>query len=130
MTDGYTNIFWMRDGIKAWKEAGYPVVTNQELLDALITINNEDTKASIINETEARKLSKCTFVDFRSKPAFDSGHIDGATHVDYPDMFTKPMMEFLNKSNNLVIIHDTPQIAGTIATTLKLMDYPSVHILQ
>ena len=32
--------------------------------------------------------------------------------------------------DNLVIIHDTPQIAGTIAATLKLMDYPSVHILQ
>ena len=48
----------------------------------------------------------------------------------YSNMFSKPMMEELNKSNNLIIIHDVPAVAGVIATTLKLMDYPDVYILK
>jgi len=40
------------------------------------------------------------------------------------------MMEELNKGNNLIIIHDVKAVAGTIATTLKLMDYPNVYILK
>ena len=30
----------------------------------------------------------------------------------------------------IVIIHDEQAVAGVIATTLKLMDYPSVYILE
>lgn len=56
--------------------------------------------------------------------------IKGANHVDYSNMFSKPMMEELNKSNNLIIIHDVPAVTGVIATTLKLMDYPDVYILK
>jgi len=85
---------------------------------------------SLINEADARKLPKCTFVDFRDKEKFDQGHVNEANHVDYANMFTKPMMEELNKSNNLVIIHDVPEVAGVIAATLKLMDYPDVYILK
>jgi ribosomal protein L30/L7E len=40
------------------------------------------------------------------------------------------MMEELNKRNSLIIIHDTPELAGVIALTLKLMDYPNVYILK
>jgi len=40
------------------------------------------------------------------------------------------MMEELNKSNDLVIIHEEQAVAGVIAATLKLMDYPSVYILE
>jgi len=120
----------MRDGIKGWKKAGYPVVGNEDLLNDLIAVNKVDFGASLINEADARKLLKCTFVDFRDKEKFDSGHVNGANHVDYANMFTKPMMEELNKSNNLVIIHDVPEVAGVIAATLKLMDYPDVYILK
>ncbi len=35
-----------------------------------------------------------------------------------------------NKSNHLVIIHDTLKVAGVIAATLKRMDYPAVYILK
>ncbi len=47
-----------------------------------------------------------------------------------PDMFSKPMMEELNKSNSLIIIHDVLEVAGVIAATLKLMEYPDVYILK
>ena len=120
----------MRDGIKGWKKAGYPVDSQVDLLNKLQELNKAPLGADIISESEAKKLAKCTFVDFRSKEAYDKQHIAGANHVDYATMFSKPMMEELNKSNDLVIIHDTPQVAGTIAATLKLMDYPSVHILK
>ncbi|MFO7860517.1 MAG: rhodanese-like domain-containing protein [Desulfosalsimonas sp.] len=120
----------MRDGIKGWKSAGYPTVGEADLLNALIEVNKNDFAAFVIAEEKARELKKCEFVDFRDYRKFEKGHIKGASHVDYDDMFSKPMMEKLNKSNDLVIIHDIPQVAGVIAATLKLMDYPSVHILK
>ena len=39
-------------------------------------------------------------------------------------------MEELNKRNNLIIIHDVSEVAGAIALTLKVMDYPRVYILK
>lgn len=120
----------MRDGIDGWKKAAYPVVGNPELLNALIALNKKDFSATQVSEADAKKLKNCTFVDFRDKSKYDKGHIQGARHVDYSDMFSNPMMEELNKSNSLVIIHDTPAVAGVIAATLKLMDYPDVFILK
>jgi rhodanese-related sulfurtransferase len=120
----------MRDGIKGWKKAGYPTEGNPELLEALIVVNKNDFAAQIINEENARKLKNCTFVDFRDEAKFKKSHIKAARHVDYNNMFSKPMMEELNKSNSLVIILDVPAVAGVIAVTLKLMDYPDVYILE
>ncbi len=45
-------------------------------------------------------------------------------------MFSKPMMEELNKSNSLIVIHDAQAVAGIIAMTLKLMEYPDIYILK
>lgn len=45
-------------------------------------------------------------------------------------MFSKPMMEELNKNNSLSIINDNPQVADIIAATLKIMNYPAVYILK
>jgi len=120
----------MRDGIKGWKKAGYATVGEAELLKSLIAVNKNDFTALIITEGDARKLKNCTFVDFRDEAKFKKDHIKGANHVDYSNMFSKPMMEELNKSNSLVIIHDVPAVAGVIATILKLMDYPDVYILK
>ncbi len=58
------------------------------------------------------------------------GHVDGANHINYVELFTKPMQEELNKSYSLVITHDNQAVAGGIATTLKLMDYPDIYILK
>lgn len=120
----------MKDGIKGWKKAGYPVVSQQQQLDALIAVNSLDFASMVVSEADAVKLDNATFVDFRDKAAFDKAHVSGANHVVYAEMFTKPMMEELNKSNSLVIIHDVPQTAGVIAATLKMMDYPSIYILK
>ena len=128
--NGYTNVYWMRDGIKGWKKAGYATEGALELLDALIAVNKKNFAELIVTEKAARKLKNCIFVDFRDKARFEKGHVKGANHVDYGNMFSKPMMEELNKSNSLIIIHDTPTVAGVILTTLKLMDYPDVYILK
>lgn len=120
----------MKDGIKGWKKAGYPTVGDLALLEALIAVNKNDFAALLITEGNAKKLKNCVFVDFRDEAKFKKGHIKGANHVDYSDMFSKPMMEELNKSNSLIIIHDVPAVSGVIAATLKLMDYPNVYILK
>jgi len=130
VANGYKNVYWMRDGIKGWKKAGYATGGNPELLEDLIAVNKNDFAALIITEGDARKLNNCTFVDFRDETKFKKDHIKGGNHVDYSNMFSKPMMEELNKSNSLIIIHDVPAVAGVIATTLKLMDYPDVYILK
>lgn len=120
----------MRDGIDGWKKAGYPVVGSPDLLNALVLLNKKDLSGSLVTEGDAKKLKNATFVDFRDKAKFDKGHVQGARHVNYAEMFSNPMMEELNKSNSLVIIHDVPAVAGVIAATLKLMDYPDVYILK
>ena len=120
----------MRDGIKGWKKAGYDTVGKSDLLNDLIAVNKTDFSSLLISEKEARRLKNCTFVDFREKSKYAQNHIKGANHVDYSNMFSKPMMEELNKSNSLVIIHDIQAVSGVIATTLKLMDYPNVYILK
>jgi len=120
----------MRDGIKGWKKAGYPVVGNARLLDTLIALNKTDFTSLCIREQEAKKLKNHTFVDFRDRADYEKNHIEGANHVDYAAMFSKPMMEELSKSNSLIIIHEDKVVAGVIAATLKLMDYPDIYILK
>ena len=120
----------MRDGIKGWGATFYPLVKEQELLHALMRFSKSDFDKCIISEKAARKLNRPAFVDFRDEAKFKKGHVKGARHVDYDNMFSKPMMEELNKRNSLIIIHDTPELAGVIALTLKLMDYPNVYILK
>ncbi|MCP3876717.1 MAG: rhodanese-like domain-containing protein [Desulfobacteraceae bacterium] len=120
----------MRDGIKGWKTAGYATVNRLGLLNDLIEVNKTDFATLLITEKKARRLKNCMFVDFRNKAKYDRIHIKGANHVDYSNMFSKPMMEELNKSNSLVVIHDAQAVAGVIAMTLKLMEYPDVYILK
>jgi rhodanese-related sulfurtransferase len=120
----------MRDGIKGWKNAGYATVGQLDLLNDLIDVNKIDFSALLINEKDARRLTNCSFVDFRDKLKYEKSHIKGANHLDYANMFSKPMMEELNKSNSLVVVHDVQAVAGAIAVTLKLMDYPDVYILK
>jgi rhodanese-related sulfurtransferase len=120
----------MRDGIKGWKNAGYATVGKSDLLNDLIDVNKTDFSALLITEKDAKKLKNCCFVDFRKKSKYEQNHIKGANHVDYKNMFSKPMMEELNKSDSLVIIHDVQAVSGVIAMTLKLMDYQNVYILE
>jgi len=120
----------MRDGIKGWAAAFYPTVNDQKLLYALMRLSKSDFCKCVISEEAARKLNMPAFVDFRDEAKFKKGHVKGARHVDFDNMFSKPMMEELNKRNSLIIIHDTPESAGVIALTLKLMDYPNVYVLK
>ena len=130
VANGYKNVYWMRDGIKGWKNAGYATVGKLDLLNDLIDANKIDFSALLITEKDAKKLKNCCFVDFREKSKYEQNHIKGANHVDYSNMFSKPMMEELNKSNSLVIVHDVQTVSGVIAMTLKLMDYPNVYVLK
>ena len=130
VANGYKNVYWMRDGIKGWKNTGYATVGKLDLLNDLIDVNKIDFSDLLITEKDARRLKNCCFVDFREKSKYEQNHIKGANHVDYSNMFSKPMMEELNKSDSLIIVHDVQAVAGVIAVTLKLMDYPNVYILK
>ncbi|MEA1966607.1 MAG: rhodanese-like domain-containing protein [Thermodesulfobacteriota bacterium] len=121
----------MRDGIKGWARAFLPtVLDDQALLYPLMGSSNSDFAKCLISEHDARELKRYSFVDFRNETKFKKHHVKGARHVDYDDMWSKPMMEELNKRDNLIIIHDIPEVAGAIALTLKVIDYPRVYILK
>ncbi|MFV9646422.1 MAG: rhodanese-like domain-containing protein [Desulfobacterales bacterium] len=121
----------MRDGIQGWARAFYPTVLDEQtVLHPLMRCSNSNFAECIINEADARRLNMPAFVDFRDKAKFEKHHVKDARHVDYDNMFSKPMMEELNKRNSLIIIHDVPEVAGAIALTLKVMDYPNVYILE
>ncbi len=131
VTNGYKNVYWMRDGIKGWARAFYPTVLDkQTVLHPLMCCSNSNFAECLISEQDARRLKMHAFVDFRDKAKFEKHHVKGARHVDYDNMFSKPMMEELNKRNSLIIIHDVPEVAGAIALTLKVMDYPNVYIMK
>ena len=67
VANGYKNVYWMRDGIKGWKNAGYATVGKLDLLNDLIDVNKTDISALHITEKDAQKLKNCCFVDFRNK---------------------------------------------------------------
>jgi len=83
VANGYQNVYWMRDGINGWKNAGYSTVGKLELLNDLIDVNKIDFGALLVTEKDAKNLKNCTFVDFRDKSKYDKNHIEGANHVDY-----------------------------------------------
>ena len=67
VANGYKNVYWMRDGIKGWKNVGYATVGKSDLLNDLIDVNKTDFSALLITEKDARRLKNCCFVDFREK---------------------------------------------------------------
>jgi rhodanese-related sulfurtransferase len=126
---GYKNVNWMRVGIKGWHKAFYATASDSKVFMALMDLNQSDPVNWVIEKSRTKSLKNPTFLDLRSLEQFDQGHVAGAIHIPYADLWTFDNLEKLNKSRDIVLIFDNPVVAGALALTLRLLGYKA-FILQ
>jgi rhodanese-related sulfurtransferase len=90
---------------------------------ALMDLNKDDPAKWVIGEAQTQSLKNPTFLDLRTPDQFEKGHVAGAINIPYADMWTFDNLEKLNKSRDIVIIHDNAVSAGALAITLRLLEY-------
>ncbi|HOV87648.1 MAG TPA: rhodanese-like domain-containing protein [Syntrophobacteraceae bacterium] len=126
---GYKNVNWMRVGIKGWHKAFYAVDSDSKLFMTLMDLNQGNPSSWVVDLPEAGTLKNPTFLDIRPAARFEAGHLDRAINIPYAEMWTFENFEKLNKSKDIVLIHDDPVVSGAFAMTLRLLDYRA-FILQ
>ena len=67
-------------------------------------------------------LKNPVLIDFRSADKFKEGHVENAVNIPYDELWTFDNLEKLNKSKELVIIHDDPVVAGGLAVSFRLLE--------
>ena len=85
--------------------------------------NQNNPAAWSIGIDQAKALRNSVLVDFRSADKLEKGHVENAIHIHYEELWTLANLEKLNKSKELVIIHDDPVVAGVLALSFRLLDY-------
>ena len=113
----------MRVGMKGWMDAFFAIETDSKLLQNIMFANQSDPAAWGIGIDEVKALKNPVLVDFRSTDKFKKGHVENAVNIPYEDLWTFDNLEKLNKSKELIIIHDDPVIAGVLVVSLRLLEY-------
>jgi rhodanese-related sulfurtransferase len=119
----------MRTGMKGWMDAFLAIETESKLLQDVMLANKSNPMNWRITTEKAKELRNPTFVDFRSEADFAKSHVDNAINIPYETLWTFANLEKLNKSKELVIIHDDAVIAGILAVSFRLLEY-STYILK
>ena len=76
--EGYQNLLDYRGGVAEWKDAGLPVITNQEIL---VRATSVDELHTMIQDRE-----DVVVLDVRDQESFMEGHIPTATRVEFTDL--------------------------------------------
>jgi len=113
----------MRVGMKGWMDAFFAIETNSKLLQNIMFANQSNPAAWVIGIDKTTALRNPVLVDFRSADKFEKGHAENAVNIPYEELWTFDNLEKLNKSNELVIIHDDPVVAGGLAVSFRLLEY-------
>ena len=113
----------MRVGTKGWMDAFFSIDTDSRLLQNIMFANQNNPAAWSIGIDQAKALRNPVLVDFRSADKFEKGHVENAINIPYEELWTLANLEKLNKSKELVIIHDDPVVAGVLALSFRLLDY-------
>lgn len=122
---GYTNVNWMRVGIKGWKKAFFATESDSGMFMPLIDHNKSNPATWVIDAGRIKSLKNPTLLDMRTAGQFEKGHVEGAINIPYADLWTFENLEKLNKSKDVVIIYDDPVVAGAFAMSLRMLDYKS-----
>ena len=109
--------------MKGWMDAFLAIETESKLLQDVMLANKSNPSNWLVSMEEARALRNPAFVDFRSEGDFAKGHVNNAVNIPYENLWTFANLEKLNKSKELVIIHDDAMIAGIIAVSFRLLEY-------
>jgi len=113
----------MRVGMKGWMDAFYAIETDSKLLQNIMFANQSNPAARVIGIDKVNTLRNPVLVDFRSADRFEKGHVENAVNIPYEELWTFDNLEKLNKSKELVIIHDDPVVAGVLAVSFGLLEY-------
>lgn len=113
----------MRVGMKGWMDAFFAIETDSKLLQNIMFANQSNSAAWIIGIDKAKALRNPVLVDFRSADKFEKRHVENAVNIPYEELWTFANLEKLNKSKELVIIHDDPVVAGVLAVSFRLLEY-------
>ena len=113
----------MRVGMKGWMDAFYAIETDSKLLQNIMFANQSNPAARVIGIDKVNTLRNPVLVDFRSADRFEKGHVKNAVNIPYEELWTFDNLEKLNKSKELVIIHDDPVVAGVLAVSFGLLEY-------
>jgi rhodanese-related sulfurtransferase len=123
VNNGYTKIYWMRTGMKGWMDAFLAIETDSKLLQDVMLANKSKPSSWVIGIEKAKTLRNPVFVDFRAEADFAKSHVDKAINIPYESLWSFANLEKLNKSKELVVIHNDPMIAGIIAVSFRLLEY-------
>ena len=118
----------MRVGMKGWMDAFFAIETDSKLLQNIMFANQSNPALWVIGIDKVKTLKNPVLVDFRSADKFEKGHVENAVNIPYEELWTFDNLEKLNKSKELVIIHDNPVVAGVLAVSFRLLEYRA-HII-
>ena len=107
-------------------DAFFAIDTDSKLLQNVILTNKSNPATWVIDTDQAKDLRNPTIVDFRSAEKFEQGHVENAINIPYEEAWTFANLEKLNKSKELVIVHDDPIIAGSLVVSFRLLEYQAL----
>jgi 3-mercaptopyruvate sulfurtransferase SseA len=119
----------MRVGMKGWMDAFFAIETESKLLQNVMFANQSNPAAWSIGIDKAKALRNPILVDFRSADKFEKGHVENAVNIPYEELWSFANLEKLNKSKELVIIHDDSVVAGVLAVSFRLLDYQTYILI-
>jgi len=157
---GFTNVHWLNGGIQAWVAAGHPTTdaasakpkANSALhlsLNAAVVLSKEELKENLA--LDANAAQKRTPVDTRTAGEFAGtdvraergGHMPGAVHYEWLDMFTeagtlKPETELrdaikqrgLSEQDACVVYCQTHQRSAVTYVVMKHLGFKDVAALD
>ena len=110
-------------------DAFFAIDTDSKLLQNIMFANQNNPAAWSIGIDQAKALRNPIMVDFRSADKYEKEHVENAINIPYDELWTFANLEKLNKSKELVIIHDDPAVPGVLALSFRLLDYQAYILI-
>lgn len=115
--------------MEGWLDAFFAIDTDSKLLQNIMFANQNNPAARRIGIDQAKVLRNPVLVDFRSADKFEKLHVENAINIPYEELWTFDNLEKLNKSKEVVVIHDDPVVAGVLALSFRLLDYQTYILI-
>ena len=109
--------------MKGWMDAFFAIETDSKLLQDVMFTNQNNPAQGVIGIDRVKTLRNPVLIDFRSAAKFQKEHVENAVNIPYEELWTFANLEKLNKSKELVIIHDDTVVAGGLWVSFRLLGY-------
>ena len=135
---GYTNIYWLREGQKAWDEANLPVLNRNPILEPIRKIfNGENEPTTWIIDVETLKdmyddEEDIKVIDLRDKVEFKKGRLKTAFYVPIQRLLTRDGLKLIPEPKleyKIILVSENGILAGSAAVPLSALGY-DVYVLK